>query len=94
MVEARERDAGAGHARHDHDRRGRMMPYKSLADIPNSLKGLKPPITLAQANMIAEWIDAMLGNLPDKRPDNPYATGISQFKRLYSVRDGKWVQKQ
>ena len=35
------------------------MPYSSMEDVNDSIKGIDPPVTLAQANKIAEWADAI-----------------------------------
>jgi len=63
------------------------MPYMKLDDINPALKGIEPPITLAQANMIAEWADAITG------VDSPWAVAIANFKKAYEVRGDKWVKK-
>ena len=55
---------------------------------------IEPAVTTGQAKMIAEWADTMAGNPPEKRPADPEATAIEQFKRLYSVVDGKWTRKE
>lgn len=65
------------------------MPYKSMDDVNPSLKGIKPPITLAQANTIAKWADAMT----TAGTKGAWPIAISQFKKLYHVEDGRWVRK-
>jgi len=68
------------------------MPYSSMEDVPASLKGIDPPITLAQANLISEWADSIAAS--DDPPDSPWAVAISNFKKTHVVRDGRWVKKQ
>lgn len=65
------------------------MPYKELKDINPSLKGIEPPISLAQANAIARQADA-IGVDKEK---NGWAIAISSFKKSHKVEDGKWVEK-
>ena len=33
------------------------MPYASMDEVNPAIKGIDPPVTLAQANIIAEWAD-------------------------------------
>jgi len=68
------------------------MPYASIKDINPALKGLKPKITLAQANSIAKWADAM--ERAEDGPESPWAAAIAQFKKLYQVQGGKWVKRK
>lgn len=56
------------------------MPYKDLADVPASIRGIDPPVTLEQANVIASWADAIAG---EPSVDNPWAIAIAKFKKLY-----------
>lgn len=63
------------------------MPYNSMEDANPALKGIKPPVTLAQANQIAAVADSVTG------VDSPWAVAISQFKKAHVVKDGKWVKK-
>jgi len=67
------------------------MPYTSMDEIPAALKGIKPPINLQQANMIAEWADKMESAMDNIK--NPWAVAIAQFKRVYEAVDGKWSKK-
>lgn len=62
-----------------------------MEDINPALKGIKPKITLAHANLIAKWADAM--EQAENGPENPWAAAIAQFKKLYRVEDGKWVKR-
>ena len=62
------------------------MPYSSLKDINPSLKGINPPISLAQANEIAKQADAIGA---DKKG---WPIAISNFKKNHKVEDGKWVK--
>jgi hypothetical protein len=66
------------------------FPYKSIGDINPALKGISPPISLSQANKIAEIADS-IGVSEDK---NGWAIAISQFKKTHSVENGKWVKKE
>jgi len=68
------------------------VPYASIKDINPSLKGLKPKISLAQANLIAKWADAM--ERAENGPESPWAAAIAQFKKLYQVQGGKWVKRK
>lgn len=67
------------------------MPYKKMTEVPPSLKGIDPPITLAQANEIAAMADAIGG-------DNAWPMAIAQWKKGYQVEGTgdakKWVKKQ
>jgi len=69
------------------------MPYSSLSKANSAIRGIKPSVTLAQAYMIAEWADTMAASTSKNKPDNPWATAVSQFKKLHTVADGKWVRK-
>jgi len=64
------------------------FPYKSLKDINPALKGIKPPITLSQANEIARQADAIGA---DK---GGWGIAIKHFKDTHIVKDGRWVKKQ
>ena len=68
----------------------RAMPYKKFSDVNPSVRGIKPKVTLAQANKIAEWADAITEGDNAK---GAWAIAISQFKKLYTVRGGKWVER-
>jgi len=67
------------------------MPWQTLNDVPDNLKSIEPPLTLAQANLIAEWAEAMEAS--DDPPDNAWAVAIAQFRDQYTPRDGQWVAK-
>ena len=67
------------------------MPYKTLEEAPAALRGIDPPITLAQANTIAEWADAI--EKGDNPPKAPWAVAIAQFRKTHEVKDGAWVRK-
>jgi hypothetical protein len=68
------------------------MPYSKLSDANPAIRGIKPKVTLAQANLIAKWADAM--EAAKDGPESPWAAAIAQFKKLYQIADGKWVKKQ
>jgi hypothetical protein len=63
------------------------MPYESISEINPSLKGITPPISLAQANEIARQADAVGA---DK---GGWGIAIKSFKDRHIVQDGKWVKK-
>lgn len=63
------------------------MPYASMEDVNPAIKGIDPPVTLAQANIIAEWADKI------EDVESPYAVAIANFKKAYVVEDGKWVKR-
>ena len=67
------------------------MPYSSMDDVNPAIKGIDPPVTLSQANTIAEWADKIEA---EGSADNPWAVAISQFKKAYEVEGGKWVKKK
>jgi len=60
-----------------------------MEDVNPALKGIKPPITLAQANMIADWADKI------EDVESPWAVAIAQFKKLYEKNEAGtgWVKK-
>lgn len=60
------------------------MPYKSMTDVPASIKGIKPPVTLEQANSIAASAEADGGD--------SWGAAVAQFKKSYTAKDGKWVK--
>jgi len=64
------------------------MPYQSLKDINPALKGIRPKITLEQANDIADQADAIGA---DK---GGWGIAIKQFKKTHTVRGGKWVKRE
>lgn len=69
------------------------MPYKDLSEINPDLKGIRPRITLEQANLIASWADANEKNQQiGQEKAWPYA--IAAFKKAYTVRKGKWVKRE
>lgn len=65
------------------------FPYKSMKDVNPSIKGITPPVSLAQANQIAKQADS-IGTDEDK---NGWAIAISSFKKTHVVKEGKWVKK-
>ena len=67
------------------------MPYASMKDINPALKGIKPKITLAQANVIAKWADKIKAA---GTAESPWAVAIAQFKKSYRAEGGKWVKKK
>ena len=67
------------------------MPYDKLSDAPASLRGIKPPLTLAQANGIARCADALEDEGEVK---SPYAVYVAAFKKAHRIEDGKWVKRE
>jgi hypothetical protein len=73
------------------DMGGENMPYKTLKDANAALRGIDPPVSLAQANEIARAADA-IGTDEEK---NGWAISISNFKKTHEVNsDNKWVKKE
>lgn len=64
------------------------MPYTQWIDVNPALKGIRPKITLGQANTIASWADKMPDTVVNK-----WATAINTFKKSHTVRSGKWVKR-
>lgn len=62
------------------------MPYTSMDEVPPALKGIEPPINLAQANFIAGVADEIGG-------DNAWPQAITRFKELYEETETGWVKK-
>jgi len=68
------------------------MPYSKLSDVPPSLakhKGV--PLTVAQANQVAEWADAIKAA---GSADEPYAVAWAQFERIYRIQGDRWVRRK
>lgn len=66
------------------------FPYKSKSEMNPALKGITPPVSLAQANAIANQADS-IGSDEKK---NGWAIAISSFKKTHHVEDGKWVKNK
>ena len=64
------------------------MPWSSMEGVPASLKGIRPAITLEQANTIASIADG-LSNV-----ESPWAVAIATFKKGHVVKDGAWVKRE
>lgn len=64
------------------------MPFTSMSDVTPALRGIEPPITLVQANAIANIADNVTG------VDNPWAVAISSFKKSHMIKDDKWITKE
>lgn len=69
---------------------GDFMPYQSLKDANPAIKGIDPPVSLAQANAIAKQADAV--GTSDKV--NGWAVAISSFKKTHMVKEGHWIAKE
>jgi hypothetical protein len=68
------------------------MPYKKLEDANPAIKGIKPAVSLAQANKIAAMADAIAAE--DSEVKSPWAVAISRFKETHTVRKRKWVTRE
>jgi hypothetical protein len=66
------------------------FPYKSIGEINPALKGITPPISLAQANAIANQADS-IGTDENK---NGWAIAIASFRKTHHVVNGKWVKNK
>lgn len=66
------------------------FPYKTLKDVNPAVRGIDPPVSLSQANHIAEVADS-IGSDKEK---NGWAIAINQFKKTHEVKNGKWVEKK
>jgi hypothetical protein len=65
------------------------MPYKSIDEANDAIKGLKPPVDLPQANHIAAMADA----IAKTNPDGAWPMALANFKQNYEVKGGAWVKK-
>lgn len=63
------------------------FPYTSAEDMNPALKGIDPPVTLAQGNAIAKQADAIGA---DK---GGWGMAIKHFHDSHIVKDGHWVEK-
>jgi hypothetical protein len=68
------------------------MPYKKYEDVNPAIKGIKPRVSLAQANQIAAMADA-IKEKDGEKVKSPYAVAIANFKKSHTVRKGKWVKR-
>lgn len=66
------------------------FPYTKISDINPALKGIKPSISLSQANAIAKQADA-IGVDKEK---NGWAIAIANFKKTHVVKNGVWIKKE
>jgi len=66
------------------------FPYKSKKDINPALKGIHPPVSLGQANAIANQADSI--GIDEKK--NGWAIAISSFRKTHHVENGKWVKNK
>lgn len=62
------------------------FPYTNISDINPALKGIEPPISLAQANSIASQADAIDGE--------GWGITIAHFKKTHQVHNDQWVKKE
>ena len=68
------------------------MPYEKWTEVPPSLQGIEPKISLAQANLIATWADEI--EQSDADVESPWAVAIANFKKAFTVEDEAWVKKK
>lgn len=66
------------------------MPYQKIEDVNSSIRGIRPRVTLEQANEIAAMADAIV----PENPDGAWAIAISNFKKNNVVRGGKWMKRK
>ena len=66
------------------------MPYNDISEYPPALKGIKPALTVDQANAIADQAEAI--GTDEKK--NGWAIAISQFKKTHTVRNRRWVERK
>ena len=66
------------------------MPYSKWYDVNPAIKGIRPRVSLGQANTIAAWADEM----EDDGVENAWATAIALFKKSYSAKGGKWAKTE
>jgi outer membrane biosynthesis protein TonB len=69
------------------DREILTFPYEKISDINPALKGIRPPISLSQANEIASQADAIGG-------EYGWPTAINSFKKRYHVENGHWIKNK
>jgi len=67
------------------------MPWSRLEDVPAQVRKHKDvPLTLEQANWVAEMADALEA---EGKVDSPWAVAWAQFEKRYVVRGGRWVRR-
>lgn len=66
------------------------MPYKRIGDVNKAILGIRPRVTLDQANEIAAMADAIAEEDSDMRA---WPIAIGQWKKSHTVRGGKWVSR-
>jgi len=57
-----------------------------MSDVNPAVRGIKPPVTLEQANAIADQADAIGGKFG-------WPTAISSFRKTHTVVRGRWVRR-
>lgn len=65
------------------------MPYKKIGDANKAILGIKPRVSLEQANEIAAMADA----ISEEGQDKAWPIAISQWKKSHTVRNGKWIKR-
>ena len=65
--------------------------YKSMSEVNPAIKGIKPPVTLTQANEIADMADAIAKS--KNPPDSPWAVAIANFKKTHVAGEKGWTKK-
>lgn len=64
------------------------FPYKSRSEMNPALRGIEPPITVAQGNKIAKQADAVGAE------KGGWGIAIKHFKDTHKVENGRWVRKE
>jgi len=70
------------------------MPYTKMSQVNKAVRGIDPPVTLAQANEIAERADALE---QEGKVDSPWAVAIWYFQnKSHKVSDDSkgWVKRE
>ena len=72
------------------------MPYSKISEANPAIRGIKPPVTVSQANMIAKWAEGEGLQKREKAGQikSAWAVAIALFKRTHRVEGGKWVRKK
>lgn len=64
------------------------MKWNTIEEVPERLKRIGgAPVTLEQANKIAEWADFFAN---DESVRNPWGVAVAHFRRTHEIADGLW----
>lgn len=64
------------------------MPYSKWSEVNDSIKGIEPRVSLAQANGIADCADSI------EDVESPWAVCIATFRKGHRIEGGKWVKRK